>query len=443
MQIVAYGQQDVYITGNPDITFFQLVYKRHTNFAMENIQQTYSGTLGNLNQITVLIAKNGDLAGEMYVELQPIEGLKNFSNVNHYSTEWLAERAIASVELNIGGQLVDKHYQKWWRLYSELYLPADKKRLWAKMTSYPIDTTSADDTRKVFLPLLFFFNRNPGLYLPIMALSQSEVKLIFNLSGKFANYFTLTRFTLWCNFVFIDTEERKRLMVKGRDYLIEQVQHQGAISVTQGATQYKTLNYVNPVKELIWCFEPSNRTVGESVYWNTTYPAYQCTITSNPMSNTAVGVTSTDVQSTGGTLSLAIRDMSAVATRAHSGYWLEEPASNLFNTYSVGPMKEFLLQFNSVDRFKEQSGKYFNQIQPYQYHSGCPYPGIYSYSFALKPEEYQPSGACNFSRFDSIQAKVTMKSMSDADKLDLMYMFAVSYNVFSVKNGMGGLLFSG
>ena len=147
MQLVAYGAQDVYLTGNPEVTFFQAKYKRHTNFAMENIEQTVNGTAANSGRVSVTVARNGDLVGDMYIEL--------LSNTTAATTAcWVAERAINNVELSIGGQRVDKHYQKWWRLYSELYLDEAKRVQYGKMTSASLGSG------KVYLPLIFFFRNN-------------------------------------------------------------------------------------------------------------------------------------------------------------------------------------------------------------------------------------------------------------------------------------------
>ena len=156
MQLVAYGAQDVYLTGNPKVTFFQAVYKRHTNFAMENIEQTVNGTAANSGRVSVTVARNGDLVGDMYLELESNVDTSVTSDTTS-DNNWIAERAINNVELSIGGQRIDKHYQKWWRLYSELYLDESKKASWAKLAT-------AKDGKTVYLPLIFFFNRNPGLY---------------------------------------------------------------------------------------------------------------------------------------------------------------------------------------------------------------------------------------------------------------------------------------
>jgi hypothetical protein len=110
-----------------------------------------------------------------------------------------------------------------------------------------------------------------------------------------------------------------------------------------------------------------------------------------------------------------------------------------FNEDSVGPLNTFKLVLNGQDRFKEQKGKYFNQVQPFQHHTGSPYAGVYAYSFALKPEEHQPTGTCNFSRIDNAQVAVTMNTAQGATT---MHMFATNYNVLRIQSGMGGLAFS-
>ena len=139
MQLVAYGAQDVYLTGQPKVTFFQAVYKRHTNFAMESIQQTVNGTPANSGRVSVTIARNGDLVGDMYVAMVPAPGgvPQLTSNNSGYDMCWVAERAIAAIELTIGGQRIDKHYQTWFRLYAEVFLSESDKIMYGKMTSSP------------------------------------------------------------------------------------------------------------------------------------------------------------------------------------------------------------------------------------------------------------------------------------------------------------------
>jgi hypothetical protein len=405
MQLVAYGAQDVYLTGNPKVTFFQAVYKRHTNFALENIQQTVNGSANSGNRISVTIARNGDLIGEMYMKLYVRAGASLETDGN--AGCWLAERAISDIELSVGGQRIDKHYQRWWRLYSELYLDESKKANYGKMTSCPTGAAGS----AVYLPLLFFFNRNAGLYLPLIALQYHEVRLDFDLSSEFTSLFTQSP-EVWGNYVYLDTEERRRFAQKGHEYLIEQVQHTGTDSMQ---TQIR-LSYNHPVKELVWCI--TQGLSNGSNLWNLT---------------TSSGI---DLQS-----NTLVESTSGPISHMSGAPFLASSSSEQFVEEVVGPLKAktFKLVLNGQDRFKEQDGKFFNQVQPYWHHTGNPYPGIYSYSFALKPEEHQPTGTCNFSRIDNAQVQYsTIAGLSGY----VQDMYAVNYNVFRIQAGMGGLAFS-
>ena len=449
MQLVAYGAQDVYLTGNPKVTFFQAVYKRHTNFAMEVIEQTVNGSAGNDGRLSVTIARNGDLVGEMFLELLSNATVSSRAGDNSaLSGCWVAERAVKDIELTIGGQRIDKHYQVWWRLYSELYLNESKKANWAKLTTDAAGG-SGRGTHQVYLPLIFFFNRNPGLFLPLIALQYHEVRLDFDLASEFTLYHQTSGFHVWANYVYLDTEERRRFAQKGHEYLIEQVQHTGADSVTVNAgsvgTKQIRLSYNHPVKELVWCYNHGSST-GNGL-WN---------FTSNLMTSNAVVLDASTIASVNGAASnvaalvpigygtgvpqLLIGNYKNVAggSNVSQCQWLEEGVASA--TMSAGPLSTFKLILNGQDRFKEQSGKYFNQVEPFMHHSGNPYPGVYSYSFALKPEEHQPTGTCNFSRIDNAQVQVTMKA--GTVDTDTQWMFAVNYNVLRIQSGMGGLAFS-
>jgi hypothetical protein len=420
MQLVAYGAQDVYLTGNPKVTFFQAVYKRHTNFAMENIEQTVNGTAAASGRVSVTVARNGDLVGDMYIELstastaRATQSIVNDESGNNYDTNWIAERAIKSAELSIGGQRIDKHYQRWWRLYSELYLSDASKTNWGKMTTAPVPGTGG---KQVFLPLVFFFNRNPGLALPLIALQYHEVRIDFDLTSKFDKYLSTSTFKVWANYIYLDTEERRRFAQKGHEYLIEQVQHTGTDTVTAGATKQVRLSYNHPVKELVWCVAEGD-SEGAQTMWNLSQ--------NDGMAEVYVDCDSANVVVQAGQYGQPLFESAAGAAS-----FFEDDAGNL---------ETFKLVLNGQDRFKEQSGKYFNQVQPFQHHSGSPYAGVYSYSFALKPEEHQPTGTCNFSRIDNAQVAVKCRSGGAASKnLD---MFAVNYNVLRIQSGMGGLAFS-
>ena len=414
MQLVAYGAQDVYLTGNPKVTFFQAVYKRHTNFAMENIEQTVNGTASNSGRVSVTIARNGDLVSDMYVELKAKAAvLKTATAAGALDDCWAAERAIKDVELSIGGQRIDKHYQRWWRLYSELYLDESKKATWGKMTS------PAVNDGQMFLPLIFFFNRNPGLALPLIALQYHEVRLDFDLSSEFSSYSDGTTFKVWANYIYLDTEERRRFAQKGHEYLIEQVQHTGTDALaTAGNTKQIRLSYNHPVKELVFCADRGS--VSAANLWN--FTSTDVFVTTDAGAQLASGLSSVTPTALSGAPQLIVTEGAAA--------WTEEAS---------GPVDTFKLVLNGQDRFKEQTGKYFNAVQPFQHHTGSPVPGVYAYSFALKPEEHQPTGTCNFSRIDNAQVAIKTKAGATATNLN---MFAVNYNVLRIQSGMGGLAFS-
>ena len=462
MQLVAYGAQDVYLTGNPKVTFFQAVYKRHTNFAMELIQQTTNGSPSSSGRVSVTIARNGDLVGNMHVALTPASNVLT-SNNNVFDTNWIAERAIAAVELTIGGQRIDKHYQTWWRLYAEVFLNESDKYAWGKMTtmSNPIaqgatgTVTAALSPSKVYLPLLFFFNRNPGLYLPLIALQYHEVRLDFDLTAYYASYFgTTNAFEVWANYVYLDTEERRRFAQKGHEYLIEQVQHTGGDQLsatgTEGSVQLVRLSFNHPVKELVWCYTNPNAsaTANLNALWNFCTATGNVNVTSNVLalqaSNNYIMPNVTGVPqlvSTAGTQS-NVFGLPGTANFTGNAYWVEQGTQFLGGVgtgVEVGPLHLFKVILNGQDRFKEQYGNYFNSVQPFYHHTGTPYPGIYVYSFALQPEEHQPTGTCNFSRIDNAQVSVQLKSNNQAT---LQKLFAVNYNILRIQSGMGGLAFS-
>jgi len=346
---------------------------------MENIEQTINGTAADSGRVSVTVARNGDLVADMYVEMESEIDL-SLSTDAAASNEWVAERAIKDVELSIGGQRIDKHYQTWWRLYSELYLDNSKKTTWGKMTT-------GVDGAKVYLPLIFFFNRNPGLALPLIALQYHEVRLDFDLTSDFSTYVKPSSFKVYANYIYLDTEERRRFAQKGHEYLIEQVQHTGTDTLSTGSNQ-KRLSFNHPVKELVWCLSQSTKAFNNLWNFTTNVGAGQ------PQLATDVGTLVAEAQ-VGADLGNCprIQNVGGAVTACD-----EDAASN---------MTDMKLVLNGQDRFKEQGSKYFNSVQPYNHHSGSPMPGVYSYSFALKPEEHQPTGTCNFSRIDNAQVAIT------------------------------------
>jgi len=406
MQLVAQGAQDAYLTGDPKITFFKAQYKPHTNFAMECIEQVINGTPSAGGSSSVTISRNGDLVQEMFLKVT-INSNANAqaARADDSATVYTAERVISECELSIGGQRIDKHYQRWWRLFTELNYDEAAKAKYSKMCN----AVGNSDTDTVYLPLIFFFNRNPGLALPLIALQYHEVRVDFKWSSDdniWESGNGKASVKCFANYIYLDTKERTMFAQKSHEYLIEQVQHTGAEAVSSTARNIR-LNYTHPVKELVWCCPQTTgvSTAAERL-WN---------LTANDAAN---GATAIDASG---------------STQPHlSDGIVRLPLATLVDD----AMPLFKLQLNGQDRMAEQDGKYFNQVQPLYHHSGCPAPGVYSYSFALKPEEHQPSGTCNFSRIDNATAVVTAANEGNLE------MFAVNYNILRVMSGMGGIAFS-
>ena len=417
MQLVAYGAQDVYLTGNPQITFFKVVYRRHTNFSMEAVQQTWNGQSLADGQCTATIARNGDLIHKMYIEVLGTVGAGGDTTRNPGSA-W-----ITNVELEIGGQRIDRQSGLWMETWAELTM--NKYGMVSSVASNDsahglggnllhnttglggMSCATGNGTYIFNVPLMFWFCRNPGLALPLIALQYHEVKVILThtIATIFANAATTPqRNNLWVDYIYLDTDERRRFAQVSHEYLIEQVQERSL-----QATTTNELNFNHPVKELIW--------------------------TSRVF---ATGLDNTRLRS--------------------------PQSSNTDDT--------FRLRLNGHDRFSARRGTYFSRVQVMQHHSG--YGGIdvanhfgraggangggntdigqgaqggggnnaqgndaiCVYSFALKPEEHQPSGTCNFSRID------TSVLLSQNNINPNSVIFAVNYNVLRIMSGMGGLAYS-
>jgi len=392
MQLVAYGAQDIYLTGNPQITFFKVVYRRHTNFSMEAIIQTWDGTEGGTSvaRCTSTIARNGDLLYRMYLE---IDGRQKNSRLNFTAA------SITDVELEIGGQLIDKQSGKWMNIWSHLTQPNPSAHVgsleygshtgtnfqnMSGMGGVRADANSNDNI--LWVPLQFWFCRNPGLALPLIALQYHEV--IVKLNHTFSEGFeSVSSNKLWCDYIYLDTDERRRFAQVSHEYLIEQVQ-ENSLSAAASASKSDKLNFNHPVKELIWVKDG---------------------------------------------LSGAFGTLAAAATGT--------------STYK--------LQLNGHDRFSARDFRYFTRTQIWQHHTGCGgldaaaasttgnngalNDSIAVYSFALRPEEHQPSGTCNFSRIDDAR----MISVADASSTTTTTkIYAVNYNVLRIMSGMGGLAYS-
>ena len=282
MQLVAYGAQDVYLTGNPQITFFKVVYRRHTNFSMECIEQPLdSARFGGMHTVQVL--RNGDLAGKMYL-MTTLPSIKPSSTANNGKVSWVrrvGHALVDNIECTVGGSQVDKHYGLWYDLWYELTHTVDQERGYNKMVGdVPELTTMTDKVipkYTLYVPLQFWFNRNTGLALPLIALQYHEVRFNIKLNSldKLTNVqasvtvakgddnssLELSDSALLVDYIYLDSEERRRFAQVGHEYLIEQVQFGGVESLS-GANSKVKLDFNHPCKELVWVVQ-SGALVGQ------------------------------------------------------------------------------------------------------------------------------------------------------------------------------------
>ena len=402
LQLVAYGAQDVYLTGNPQITFFKAVYRRHTNFAIEAIQQTFNGTPGYGQRVTSTIARNGDLIHRVYLAV-------DLSNAPaDVLCKYYGLRLINFVEIEIGGQKIDKHYSHWMYIWNELSLPKSKREGYNDMVGAYGGAPGSGVNKQLYVPLEFWFCRNVGLALPLIALQYHEVKL--NLSFESADNCgaaSTSSFvaTLWVDYIFLDTDERRRFAQLSHEYLIEQLQFTGQEAVSNRYIKPK-LNFNHPCKELVWVV---TKTGADKFNWM----------------NYTLG---TDLVAGDNTSEL----LAAKLAPSASGNGLN-------------PIGNAKLVLNGNDRFAQRDGLYFNAVQPFQHHENVPAnAGINVYSFALKPEEHQPSGTLNMSRIDTAVLNININE--DIATVDLtnynLNIYAVNYNVLRIMSGMGGIAYS-
>ena len=510
MQLVAYGAQDIYLTGNAQITFFKVVYRRHTNFSMESIEQTFNGQADFGKKVTATISRNGDLIHRVYLQVTLPEVRTGSTNSGFRWLNWLGHVLVKNVEVEIGGQRIDKHYGDWMHIWNELTQTAGHQAGYANMVgnvprlTQPIggdssaglvDAVSAMPSTTLFVPLQFWFCRNPGLALPLIALQYHEVKInlefrdVLDCCWKKGTVTSpqLVAASLWVDYIYLDTDERRRFAQVSHEYLIEQLQFTGDESVSTTSNKIK-LNFNHPVKELVWVVQPDSNVdrvatlaVGGPQWFNYTDRVDETYFSGTPQDPLGGGMGGASALVGNFPYSLPMsgvaanpttptpEGLSADITIANSGDGASVGASTVFNVNTLNfgdllhagtdsdawrtalrvfdkgqnPVGTAKLQLNGHDRFYEREGRYFNLVQPYQHHENVPATGINVYSFALKPEEHQPSGTCNFSRIDNATLQLTLTAQSvKAGRSCKVRIYAVNYNVLRIMSGMGGLAYS-
>ena len=589
MQLVAYGAQDVYLTGNPQITFWKVTYRRYTNFAIESIEQTFNGQADFGRRVTCIISRNGDLAYRTYLQITLPEINQLMGNAasvssgrNSVYARWLdfpGEQLIAQVEVEIGGQRIDRQYGDWMHIWNQLTMTSEQQRGYFKMIGNttqltfitdpsfadvdgPCDSTAprqvcaprnALPETTLYVPFQFWFCTNPGLALPLIALQYHEVKINLDLrpideclwavtslscnttqglpnsplnqrnvgtpvTATIAYNQSLVAASLYVDYVFLDTDERRRFAQNPHEYLITQLQFTGDESVGSSSNKIK-LNFNHPVKELIWVVQPDqNVDYCSSLLCDATLfkvlgaQPFNYTDAVDALPNAIHAFGGPDATAGAGAFIDArglFQDAGAMDEyigAGFTGYWhggvynnaLNEPnfggpaielnaadsanQANVLASLGLSSLDQFTgtrpnhnqgssvsdagtfvlsetsldmhcwgqnpvvvakLQLNGQDRFSEREGSYFSWVQPYQVHTRCPDEGINVYSFALRPEEHQPSGTCNFSRIDNATLQLVLSNATvEGTRTAKVRVYATNYNVLRIMSGMGGLAYS-
>jgi hypothetical protein len=556
LQLVAYGAQDVYLTGNPQITFWKVTYRRHTNFAMESIEQTFNGQADFGRRVTCTVSRNGDLAYRTYLQVTLPEINQSMANGTVTADDsvyarWLdfpGHQLISQVEVEIGGQRIDRQYGDWMHIWMQLTLTSEQQRGYFKMIGNTTQLTFITDPsfsdidgpcesaapRQVcaprnalpettlYIPLQFWFCRNPGLALPLIALQYHEVRFNIDLrpieeclwavsslsecpgGAKVSTAYqqSLVAASLYIDYIFLDTDERRRMAQNPHEYLIEQLQFTGDESVGSSSNKIK-LSFNHPCKELIWVVQPDEN-VDYCASWECGQTLYGL-LGAQPFNYTdALDVLPNAMHAFGGMDSLAADSNAFIDA---SGMFNDAGATDVSNTVAsqwagdgsatgkkyglsnfagsqTGPTTDFdgfntatgtnptstvsdagsfvltetsldmhcwgenpvvtaKLQLNGNDRFSEREGTYFDLVQPWQHHTRAPDTGINVYSFALRPEEHQPSGSCNFSRIDNATFQLILSSATvQGTRTAKVRVYAVNYNVLRIMSGMGGMAYS-
>lgn len=544
MQLVAYGAQDVYLTGNPQITFFKVAYRRHTNFSMQAMNVVASGASGFDKVINFTIPRNGDLIMNTYLKAQ----IKEIPASTDYKFSWVKRLGHALIDyatLTIGGSQIDKQYGMWLDLWYELTHKKAQEKGYKQMIGDVEELTKFDGSAKpaytLFVPLQFWFCRNPGLALPLIALQYHEVKIELKTARKdtlicYEDGFKesnsyksieLGDVSLLINYVFLDSEERRKFATTGHEYLIEQLQFTGSVPVPTTNTTKDTevhhsvqLNFNHPSKELVFAVRNGN-TMGKKFAGYTADSDWSACLDeiadkifdgifkydassdapagydkiSDVVSDVVISsetgsvdniyvnkdrpmVNGVDILKKVQKLNIILKTESSVISvdgydvYAHEitvrdisvpmDMWSNVPTGfksvvvNIPFNYgmlidgSVNPVYKGLIQFNGQDRFDEREGMYFNSVQPFQHHTASPVDGVNVYSFAINPENHQPSGSANLSRIDTTYLQLKYKDITQKENGALgyfsadsqLFVFDFNYNVLRVMSGMAGLAYS-
>jgi len=443
IQLFALGPQDYHLTANPQITFFKTVFKRHTNYTKDIRRIFFSGetpTFGSTEAIAK-IERDGDLLSNIYLEASVTA---TTDSAGSYTVNHFGNSLIKKVELDIGGYVIDTHYSQWLQIYDELTDNICENRETNSNSNGGLDntlnlTSAAHDsydinihnringdcplifggtgkngtvnagtyTKKFIVPLKFWFTKNPGLYLPLAALYNHEVKLKFDFEEKhklIGNSTNITNmsitFKIYGEFIHLEDEEKRRFSQSNHEYIIEQVQLNnngpnttsstvGDLSTQLVKVDYE-LNFIHPIKYFVWAI------VNEG------------TATISASSNPGQGPC----------------------------YFVSMCSNSIYGNDGNDGTVEILL--DGIEREPELPLMYYTRLYPKKYCKNVPdLDRIGMYSFALNPFNIEPSGTCNFSKINDKNIKIAFANNVIANISDKeLYFFGVNYNVLVITDGM-------
>ena len=396
------GELDKNITGNPSITFFKNVYKQHTNFAKEVIKIYFSDSevkLGGTHNCK--IPRKGSLLSKLYlyVELPDLVSINSNESWKGYVNS-VGFSLIKSISIKIGGMKIDTIDGQLLDIYNELY-NQNSDTLVGKFNS---DITLQNNSKalKLYIPLNFWFTQNEGLSLPLDALEFHEIEIEVeyrkitelikcNISNITLSNVSITSYLIG-TFIHLDDKEKEYFMKKEHNYLIEQNQILPEFDISTSVNTVKVpLDFQNPVKEIFWVvLDEKNHT--ENIKTGNNWLTYTSIASSN---------------------------------------------SDTFTSAKI--------ILNGNDLLDYMNAVYYRDVMAYENYTSIPRKHIYSYSFSLNGANHiQPSGSSNFSNFSRCFLELNFNETFNVGGVcnGRVKVYGINYNVFRIKDGMGGLLFN-
>ena len=424
LQLVAVGKQDVFLTGNPQVSWFKQVYRRYTNYALESKRMYFDGSPDFGQRLSCLVPRAGDLLGRIYLEVElPAQYWTDaVADISAGYVNSIGHALIEEISIQIGEQEVDKQTGEFMQLNYMLSTGFDKldayRAMIGEIDGYP--TTGLVGPLKLTIPLQFWFNKSPGLYLPLLALQYHPVRINIKLRPlkeliyiDDAHYsytcadalpittgsnYGITKMSMWGDYVYLDVDERRRFVSSAIEYLITQVQYTPKQYIGPNATAVNIpINFNHPLKELVWVLQ-RNYSAQRNEHFNYSNQGYN-----------------------------------------------EASSANGYRTDMYVDAK---LQLDGDDRFDKRDARYFTLVQPFEHHTAVPY--LYylnNYCFAFNPEDMQPSGSLNASRIDDIKLVLNMNSTTADYSVNgrgdvYTTVYGINNNVLRVVDGFGGVLYS-